>query len=132
MIAKVMTEPAAAPSPCTNRQKARTVREGAQAQPTAAKANNTQPNKSVGRRPIRSESGPKASWPLAKPTINRLKIETVSAGRTPRDTPITGSDAKHESIESDGKATLAANKKMNDFECGRIRNRGCFTVTSRI
>src|SRR5258708_21171642 len=132
MIANVMTEPAAAPSPCTNRQKASTVREGAQAETTAAKANNKQPNKSVGRRPIRSESGPKASWPLAKPTINRLKIETVSARRTPSDTPITGSDARHESIESDGNATLAANKKMNDLESGRILNRGLGCLNSCI
>src|SRR5580692_2425764 len=108
------------------------VREGAQAQPTAATANSRQPNKRVGRRPTRSESGPKASWPAANPTMNRLKIETVSAERTPSDTPITGNDAKQESIESDGKATLAANNKMNDFECGLILNRRCFPVTSRI
>ena len=105
---------------------------GAHAQPTAATANSTQPIKSAGRRPIRSESGPKASWPPAKPIIKRLKIETVSTGRAPRETPITGNDAKQESIEREGNAMLAANKKMNDFDCGPILNGRRLAVTLSI
>jgi hypothetical protein len=45
---------------------------------------------------------------------------------------MTGNDAKQESIEREGNAMLAANKKMNGFDCGPILNRRCFTVTSRI
>jgi hypothetical protein len=56
----------------------------------------------------------------------------VSTERTPRDTPMTGNDAKHESIEREGNAMLAANKKMNDFDCGPILNGRCFAVTFRI
>ncbi|HXO92852.1 MAG TPA: hypothetical protein VN825_01875 [Candidatus Acidoferrum sp.] len=45
---------------------------------------------------------------------------------------MTGNDAKQESIEREGNAMLAANKKMNDFDCGPILNGRRLAVTLSI
>jgi hypothetical protein len=54
--------------------------------------------------------------------MKRLRIKADAAGGAWSETPIFESEARHESIDSDGSITTAASKTINDFEPVGILN----------
>lgn len=72
--ARLSTTPAAPLNPCTKRNAVSAAMFGATAQATPARMQTKVPASMSGRLPNRSESGPMINCPLARPTMNEVRV----------------------------------------------------------
>src|SRR2546423_1368005 len=116
-MARTSTCAGPAPIPMSRRQTGSVSMERAKVASPPKIVNTATPPSSMGRRPKRSDSGPKTRGPSAKPAMKTLKVSAALAGVTCSDSAVSASTGRPMSVANDACVTRAPSSSVNASEC---------------